>query len=74
MPLNDADLAKIKTMVVKAAKDEGKATRTMIQNLIGDVVDSDPAVWGDPAGNKKVYARTALARILDAVGKDSGQP
>ena len=73
MPLNDADLAKIKTMVTAAAEDEGKKTRTMLQNLVGDVVASDPAVWGDAPDNTKVKASTALARILDAVGKDSGQ-
>ena len=73
MPLNDADLAKIKTMVTAAAEAEGKKTRTMIQNLVGDVVASDPAAWGDAPSNTTVKASTALARILDAVGKDSGQ-
>ncbi len=73
MPLNDADLAKIKTMVNAAAEAEGKKTRTMLQNLVGDVVDSDPAKWGDDPSNTKVKASTALARILETLGKEAGQ-
>jgi hypothetical protein len=70
MPLTPAEFDKIKGMI----EAEGTKTRTMIQNLVGDVVDSDPAAWGDPPANTKVYARTALARILDRLGKEQSQP
>ena len=77
MPLTDADLDKIvdrlKPLVNAAAAAEGEKTRAAIHNLVGDVVASDPSVWGDDPKNTKVKASTALARILDAVGKDSGQ-
>lgn len=78
MPLTDAELDKIvnrlKPVITAAAEAEGAKTRATIHNLVGDVVDSDPAVWGDAANNTKVKASTALARILDALGKEQSQP
>jgi len=78
MPLTEAELDKIvnrlKPVINAAAEAEGEKTRTTIRNLVGDVVASDPAVWGDPAANTTVKASTALARILDALGKEQSQP
>jgi N-acetylmuramoyl-L-alanine amidase CwlA len=71
--MQEADFTRIQKMVTAAAEAEGAKTRATIHSLIGDVVDSDPAVWGDAANNTKVKASTALARILDALGKGSGQ-
>ena len=52
---------------------EGAKTREALHNLVGDVVDSDPKVWGDAPNNTKVKASTALGRILGVLGKEAGQ-
>ena len=69
MPLTPDEWKKL-TGLIEA---EGTKTREALHNLVGDVVDSDPKVWGDAPNNTKVKASTALGRILGVLGKEAGQ-